>query len=74
MADTTSGYAVIVEQAGRNYSAYAPDLPGCVATGKTVAETLERMRGAIRLHLQGLAEDHTTFAAPHAVAAEVIYP
>jgi predicted RNase H-like HicB family nuclease len=74
VADATSGYAVIVEQAGRNYSAYAPDLPGCVATGKTVAETLERMRGAIRLHLQGLAEDRTTFAASHAVAAEVIYP
>ena len=74
MADTTNGYAVIVEQAGRNYSAYAPDLPGCVATGKTVAETLERMRGAIRLHLQGLAEDGADFSAPRAVAAEVVYP
>lgn len=74
MADATSGYAVIVEQAGRNFSAYAPDLPGCVATGKTVAETLERMREAIRLHLQGLAEDRLALAEPRAVAAEVVYP
>jgi predicted RNase H-like HicB family nuclease len=74
MADPANGYAVIVEQAGRNFSAYAPDLPGCVATGKTVAETLDHMREAIRLHLRGLVEDRTNFAAPHAVAAEVIYP
>jgi predicted RNase H-like HicB family nuclease len=74
MADSTSGYAVIVEKAGKNFSAYAPALPGCVATGKSVDETLGRMREAIRMHVRGLCEDRTDFSAPHAVAAEVVYP
>ncbi len=74
MADSTSGYAVIVEKAGKNYSAYAPDLPGCVATGKSVDETLVRMREAIRMHVRGLGEDRMDICAPHAVAAEVVYP
>lgn len=74
MADTLNGYAVIVERAGRNFSAYVPDLPGCVATGKTVRETIARMRAAIRMHLQGLAEDRIAHAAPRTVAAAVVYP
>jgi len=41
-------YPVIIERAGKNYSAYSPDLPGCVATGATVKETLSRMRTAIK--------------------------
>jgi predicted RNase H-like HicB family nuclease len=74
MADTTHGYVVIVEQAGRSYSAYAPDLPGCVATGATVDETVEHMRKAIRLHLQGLAEDSAIPATSRVVATHVVYP
>ncbi len=50
-------YAVVVEHAGSNYSAYAPDLPGCVASGESVEETLANMREAIALHLRGLRED-----------------
>ena len=50
-------YAVVVERAGSNYSAYAPDLPGCVASGDSVEETLANMREAIALHLRGLRED-----------------
>ena len=50
-------YAVVVEHIGANYSAYAPDLPGCVATGESVEETLANMRDAIALHLRGLRED-----------------
>jgi predicted RNase H-like HicB family nuclease len=46
-----------VERAGRNYSAYVPDLPGCVATGKTVAATERLLREAIELHVAGLRED-----------------
>ena len=46
-------YAVVVEKATRNYSAYVPDLPGCIATGKTVADVLARIRGAIETHLAG---------------------
>ena len=47
-------YAIIIEKANGNYSAYAPDLPGCVATGKTVAETICEMREAIEFHLEGM--------------------
>ena len=50
-------YAIVVEKCGANYSAYAPDLPGCVATGATVAETEQEMREAIAFHIQGLVED-----------------
>ncbi len=50
-------YAIVVEKCGTNYSAYAPDLPGCVATGATVAETEQEMREAIAFHIQGLVED-----------------
>ena len=50
-------YAVVIEWAGRTYSAYVPDLPGCVATGATVEETEALLREAIVLHLEGLRED-----------------
>lgn len=50
-------YAVVVEHIGANYSAYVPDLPGCVASGESVEETLANMRAAIALHLRGLRED-----------------
>jgi predicted RNase H-like HicB family nuclease len=50
-------YAVVIEKAGANYSAYVPDLPGCVATGATVAETEAEIRNAIRFHIEGLRED-----------------
>ena len=50
-------YAVVIEKAGDNYSAYVPDLPGCVATGATVDETESEIREAIRFHLDGLRDD-----------------
>ncbi|WP_295404509.1 type II toxin-antitoxin system HicB family antitoxin [uncultured Thiocystis sp.] len=50
-------YAIVIERAGDNYSAYAPDLPGCVATGRSVEETEREMRDAIAFHLEGLRED-----------------
>ena len=50
-------FLVVIEKADGNYSAYAPDLPGCVATGKTVEDTELNMHEAIRMHLQGLQED-----------------
>jgi predicted RNase H-like HicB family nuclease len=57
-------YAIVIEKAGKNYSAYAPDLPGCVATGSTVRQTESRMRIAIELHLEGMREDSVTIPAP----------
>jgi predicted RNase H-like HicB family nuclease len=57
-------YAVVIEQAGHNYSAYVPDLPGCVATGATLAETEQLIREAIELHLSGLREDRVPIPEP----------
>jgi len=52
-------YAVVIERGPNNMSAYVPDLPGCVTTGKTVEEIARNMREAIQLHLEGMAEDGT---------------
>lgn len=52
-------YAVVIENAGTNLSAYVPDLPGCVATGATVMEAEQAIREAIKLHLEGMREDGT---------------
>ena len=61
-------FLVIVERAGRNLSAYLPDLPGCVATGATLDETMARMRAAIELHVRGLREDRLPVPEPSAIA------
>ncbi len=47
-------YSVLIEDAGANYSAYVPDLPGCVATGATYEEALQQIREAIEFHLEGM--------------------
>ncbi len=48
---------IVIERAGNNYSAYAPEVPGCVATGSTERETEENIRGALELHLRGVRND-----------------
>jgi predicted RNase H-like HicB family nuclease len=50
-------YAIVIRRAKRNYSADCPDVPGCVATGRTVDETLRRIRSALSMHLRGMRED-----------------
>lgn len=50
-------YAIVIEKADSNYSAYVPDLPGCVATGATVEELESEIREAIAFHLEGLRDD-----------------
>jgi predicted RNase H-like HicB family nuclease len=57
-------YAVVIEKADGNYSAYVPDLPGCVATGDTVEAVEREIRGAIRFHIDGLKEDGLPVPAP----------
>jgi len=57
-------YAVVIEKAADNYSAYVPDLPGCVATGATVAEAENQIREAIEFHLEGLREDGLPIPPP----------
>jgi predicted RNase H-like HicB family nuclease len=51
-----SKYLVIIEKAGDNFSAYSPDVPGCVAAGDTRDETVELMREAMTAHFEGLRE------------------
>jgi predicted RNase H-like HicB family nuclease len=50
-------FVIIIERAGENYSAYAPELPGCVATGATEEEAESNMRSALELHLRGMESD-----------------
>ena len=61
-------YAMIIETGKRNYSAYLPDLPGCVATGKTIEEVRLRMREAIELHLAGMREEGLPIPQPTTLA------
>jgi predicted RNase H-like HicB family nuclease len=51
-------FLVVIEKADGNYSAYSPDLPGCVATGATLEEVKQNMHEAIELHVRGLLEDN----------------
>jgi predicted RNase H-like HicB family nuclease len=60
-------YAMIVEKGEKNYSAYFPDLPGCVATGKTLEELKQAMREALELHLRGMREDGLPIPEPSLV-------
>ena len=57
-------YAVVIEKAENNYSAYVPDLPGCIATGATVSEVEVEIREAIEFHLEGMREDGISVPAP----------
>jgi len=67
-------YAVIYERTATGYSAYVPDLPGCVAAGETLEQTEALMRGAIELHLAGMAEDGEPVPEPTTVANYIAVP
>ncbi|HVC97666.1 MAG TPA: type II toxin-antitoxin system HicB family antitoxin [Pirellulales bacterium] len=60
-------YAIVVEKAELNYAAYVPDLPGCIATGKTVEATELLLRQAIEVHVRGLREDGLPVPEPSSV-------
>jgi predicted RNase H-like HicB family nuclease len=64
-------YVVVIEHAEGNYSAYVPDLPGCVATGDTVAMVETEIRSAIRFHIDGLKEDGEVIPVPTTIAEYV---
>ena len=57
-------YAIVIDKSDNNYGAWAPDLPGCVATGDTVEEVVQLMREAIELHLAGMREDGDPIPPP----------
>jgi predicted RNase H-like HicB family nuclease len=61
-------YAVVIERADGNFSAYVPDLPGCVATGETVALVQREIREAIRFHIEGLRADGLAVPEPTSIA------
>jgi predicted RNase H-like HicB family nuclease len=64
-------YAVVIEKADGNYSAYVPDLPGCIATGDTVAAVEAEIRDAIRFHIVGLKADGIVVPQPTSIAEYV---
>ena len=64
-------YAIVIERAEGNYSAYVPDLPGCVATGATIPEVETEIRDAIRFHVDGLKADGLAVPAPTSIAEYV---
>jgi predicted RNase H-like HicB family nuclease len=65
---TLMRYAVVIEKAEGNYSAYVPDLPGCVATGDTVESVKREIRDAVRFHIEGLKEDGLPVPVPTSFA------
>ncbi|UZE48257.1 type II toxin-antitoxin system HicB family antitoxin [Rhodopseudomonas sp. P2A-2r] len=64
-------YAVVIEKADGNYSAYVPDLPGCIATGESVKAVEIEIRDAIRFHIDGLKDDGLPVPAPTSIAEYV---
>lgn len=64
-------YAIVIEKAGNNLSAYVPDLPGCIATGHTLKDVENEIRDAIRFHLEGLREDGLPVPPPTSIAEYV---
>jgi predicted RNase H-like HicB family nuclease len=67
-------FLIIIEQGKHNYSAYVPDLPGCITTGDTYEEVLKNMKEAIALHLRGMIEDHEPIPAPQTMAQYLDIP
>lgn len=65
-------YLIIIEKANRNFSAYSPDLPGCIATGKTRKEVEKNITEAIQIHLEGLKEDNLQIPESTATAEYVV--
>ncbi len=67
----TKGFLVVFEKAKSNYSAYSPDLPGCIATGKTRQEAEKNIREAIKFHVEGLKEDGFNLPEPSSDATYI---
>jgi predicted RNase H-like HicB family nuclease len=61
-------FLVVIEKAESNYSAYSPDLPGCIATGKTREQAAANMHKAIEMHIRGLREDKMPIPKAHSFA------
>ncbi len=64
-------YAIVIEKTKNNFSAYVPDLPGCVSTGGTLKELRKNIKDAVDFHLEGMIEDGDSPPAPSAVCEYV---
>lgn len=71
MSSGWASYTAIIEPAGTSYSAYVPDVPGCIATGETVAEAQENIGLALQDHVRGLEDDRQQVPEPQAIAVTV---
>jgi len=67
-------YLTVIEETKTGYSAYSPDLPGCVATGETLDEVKQRMREAVDFHLDGLRADGISIPEPHTQSTYIEVP
>jgi predicted RNase H-like HicB family nuclease len=67
-------FLIVIEKANRNYSAYSPDLPGCVATGRTREQAARNMHAAIEMHVRGLQEDNLPVPETHSFAEYIAIP
>jgi predicted RNase H-like HicB family nuclease len=67
-------FLIVIEKANGNYSAYSPNLPGCVATGKTREQAAKNMYEAIEMHIKGLREDNLPIPRSHFFAEVVAIP
>lgn len=65
-------FLIVIEKAGDNYSAYSPDLPGCVATGASREDTERNMYEAVRMHVEGLVEDNLPIPASESASEYVV--
>ena len=64
-------YAIVIEKTATGFSAFVPDLPGCIATGTTRSEVETEMKGAIRFHIDGMREDGLVVPQPTSIAEYV---
>lgn len=67
-------YAIVIENAGPNFSVYVPDLPGCVDTGATIDEVEREIREVIELHIEGMREDDSLIPPPFSFVRYVDVP
>lgn len=65
-------FLIVIEKAKKNFSAYSPDLPGCIATGDTMEEVEENMYEAVKMHVQGLEEEHLPIPKSQAVSEYLV--
>lgn len=65
-------YLMVIEHSGTNYSAYAPDVPGCITTGKTIEETVHNFEEALQFHLEGTFKDSDPAPFPYSVHAQFV--